>query len=100
MVTEINRIIHEPARLEVLVTLFSVEKADFTFLKNQTGMTQGNLSSHLIKLEKAGYIQSEKTFRHKRPQTLLLITELGRSAVRDYVNFMYSWYSDLVSLLK
>ena len=65
MFEQIDRTIHEPGRLLILIYLYSVEKADFTFLKMQTGMTQGNLSSHLQKLESAGYITTEKRFRIK-----------------------------------
>ena len=65
MIREIDRTVHEPARLLLLIYLYSVEKADFTFLKQQTGMSQGNLSSHLTKLDLAGYIQIEKKFKNK-----------------------------------
>jgi DNA-binding MarR family transcriptional regulator len=95
MIQDIDRTIHEPARLLLLIYLFSVEKADFTFLKNQTGMTQGNLSSHLQKLESAGYLKAEKKFLNKRPLTLFRITDSGRSAFSDYVKKMHHYFSDL-----
>ncbi len=100
MLQDINRIIHEPSRLLLLIFLYSVEKADFTFLKLQTGMTQGNLSSHLHKLESEGYIESEKQFRNKRPLTLIQITQKGRGAFKAYVESMHHYYTDLVDLVK
>jgi DNA-binding MarR family transcriptional regulator len=99
MIQDIDRIIHEPARLVLLIYLFSVEKADFTFLKTQTGMTQGNLSSHLQKLEITGYIRTEKKFRSKRPLTLILITDQGREAFRSYIERMHHYFNDLMELV-
>jgi len=81
---EIDRLIHEPARLLVLALLYVVESADFTFLMNQTGLTWGNLSAHMSKLEEAGYIQVEKSFKERKPYTLLRLTEDGRAAFRAY----------------
>jgi len=81
---EVDRLIHEPARLMILSILAVSEKADFLFLLNETGLTKGNLSSHLGKLEAAGYIQIEKTFRGKVPQTLVSLSETGRTAFEDY----------------
>ncbi|NIM51866.1 MAG: helix-turn-helix domain-containing protein [Gemmatimonadales bacterium] len=83
-VGRIDRLIHEPARLMVMAHLYVLERADFVFLMRQTGMTQGNLSSHLSKLEEAGYIEVKKTFKGKRPHTMLQLTEAGRAAFRDY----------------
>lgn len=100
MLENIDRIIHEPGRLLILIYLFSVEKADFTFIKMQTGMTQGNLSSHLQKLESAGYIHTEKKFRNKRPLTMLRLTEKGRKAFTDYVRVMYGYFSDLKEVVE
>jgi DNA-binding MarR family transcriptional regulator len=82
--TEIDRLIHEPARLSIIVTLYVVESADYTFLMHQTGLTWGNLSSHLSKLEEAGYVVVEKTFVGKKPHTLAALTEAGRAAFRTY----------------
>ncbi len=100
MLVEIDKIIHEPGRLLILIYLFSVEIADFTFLKVQTGMTQGNLSSHLQKLEAAGYIEVEKKFRNRRPQTLLRISDRGREAFRSHVKEMHHYYSDLFEMVR
>jgi DNA-binding MarR family transcriptional regulator len=99
MIQDVNRTIHEPSRLLLLIYLYSVEKADFTFLKLQTGMTQGNLSSHLNKLESEGYIHTDKQFKNKRPLTLIQITQKGRSAFKTYVQSMHRYYSDLVELV-
>lgn len=99
MLQDIDRTIHEPARLLLLIYLFSVETADFTFLKQQTGMTQGNLSSHLNKLESAGYILSEKRFRGKRPLTLIRISDTGREAFTSYVKGMHHYFSDLMEMV-
>lgn len=94
---DIDRIIHEPARLAVLSLLFVVESADFLFLMRQTGLTQGNLSSHLAKLEEAGYLAVEKGFRGKRPRTTLRMTPAGRVAFEGYRTQIESLLADLSS---
>ncbi len=81
---EIDKLIHEPARLLMMAHLYVVEKADFTYLMRQTGLTWGNLSSHMSKLEEAGYIEVTKTFQDKRPNTMLALTEQGRTAFKEY----------------
>ncbi|MHC4461426.1 MAG: winged helix-turn-helix domain-containing protein [Planctomycetota bacterium] len=81
---EIDRVIHEPARLLILAYLSVVESADFLFLMNQTHLTRGNLSSHLTKLEAAGYVEIKKEFVQKMPRTLLRLTEQGRKAFQEY----------------
>jgi len=81
---EIDRVIHEPARLLLVATLSVVESADFLFLMNQTKLTRGNLSSHLSKLETAGYVEIKKEFVEKIPRTLLRLTEEGRNAFVEY----------------
>ena len=85
---QIDRVIHEPARLLILAYLSVVESADFLFLMNQTALTRGNLSSHLSKLETAGYIEIKKEFVEKIPRTLLRLTEEGRRAFREYQSDM------------
>ena len=80
----IDRLMHEPARLMILALLYVVESGDFTFLMRQTGLTWGNLSSHLSKLEDAGYVQIEKEFVGKKPHTMLRLTDEGRAAFREY----------------
>ena len=81
---DIDRIIHEPARLLILAYLSVVDSADFLFLMNQTNLTRGNLSSHLSKLETAGYVEIKKEFVDKIPRTLLALTEKGRNAFHEY----------------
>jgi DNA-binding MarR family transcriptional regulator len=81
---DIDRVIHEPARLMLTAMLSAVESADFTFLMNESGLTRGNLSSHLSKLEEAGYVSIEKGFRGKYPQTLVSLTDKGRAAFKEY----------------
>lgn len=85
-ILEIERLIHEPARLVIMALLYTVESADFLFLLQETGLTKGNLSSHLAKLEQAGYITVEKTFRGKYPYTLYRQTDIGRAAFQAYQN--------------
>ena len=67
----IDKLIHEPARLQLVASLYVVDAADFVFLLRQTGLTGGNVSSHMSKLEEAGYVDVEKGFVGKRPQTVL-----------------------------
>lgn len=81
---DIDKIVHEPARLMILALLYVVEKADFIFLMKQTRLTWGNLSSHLSKLENAGYLDIEKSFNGKKPQTMLSLTSAGREAFGVY----------------
>jgi DNA-binding transcriptional ArsR family regulator len=83
-IADIDRLIHEPARLMILALLYVVESADFLFLMRQTGLTWGNLSSHLSKLEEGGYVEIEKEFVGKKPHTMLHLTDEGRSAFREY----------------
>lgn len=83
-VLEVDRVIHEPARFLVMSYLYVVENADFLFLMNQTGLTRGNLSSHISKLEAAGYIHIQKEFVNKMPHTLLSLTPAGRAAFDEY----------------
>ena len=92
---DIDRLVHEPARLMVLALLYVVESADFTFLMSQTGLTWGNLSSHLSKLEEAGYIEVEKEFKGKKPHTMLHLTEEGRAAIQEYRRSMKQVLDDL-----
>jgi DNA-binding MarR family transcriptional regulator len=80
----IDRLIHEPARYHIMAILYVIESADFLFLRNQTGMTDGNLSSHLARLEKAGYLQVQKEFVGKKPRTMLELTITGRQAFDAY----------------
>jgi DNA-binding transcriptional ArsR family regulator len=85
---EIDRVIHEPARLAVLGLLAAVDSADFLFVQNQTGLTGGNLSSHMTRLEEAGYVEVTKEFVDRIPRTLLRATKEGRAALRQYKRSM------------
>ena len=82
--SEVDRIIHEPARLSIVALLSGAREADFLFLQRESGLTKGNLSSHLMKLEEAGYVEIEKTFRGKLPLTLARLTAKGREAFQNY----------------
>jgi len=82
--TELDRLIHEPARLLIVTILSTVESADFLFLQRETDLTKGNLSAHLSKLEGAGYVNIEKTFKGKLPLTVCKLTEAGQSAFEGY----------------
>lgn len=93
--TEIDRLVHEPARLAILALLYVIESADFIFLMNQTGLTWGNLSAHMSKLEEAGYLEVEKSFKGKRPNTMLRLTPKGREAFREYAGRMRQFFSNM-----
>jgi DNA-binding transcriptional ArsR family regulator len=82
--SDIDRLIHEPARLAILSLLFVIESADFLFVMRQTGLTRGNLSSHVSRLEGAGYLAVEKRFKGRRPHTTLRMTSDGRFAFQQY----------------
>jgi len=87
-VVEIDRVVHEPARLLIMACLSAVESADFVFLMNQTELTKGNLSAHLGKLEATGYVSITKGFVAKIPRTLIRLTNEGRKALALYVRDM------------
>jgi DNA-binding transcriptional ArsR family regulator len=82
--SELDRTVHEPARLMVLALLSAVEEADFQYLHKSTGLSKGNLSVHLSRLNEAGYVAVEKTFRGKYPLTICRLTEQGRAALGNY----------------
>ncbi|MEJ2757087.1 MAG: transcriptional regulator [Anaerolineales bacterium] len=92
---EIDKLIHEPARLLIMANLYVVERADFTFLMRQTNLTWGNLSSHMTKLEDAGYIEVIKEFKDKRPNTMLELTAKGRQAFQHYREQMHNVLDNL-----
>jgi DNA-binding MarR family transcriptional regulator len=83
-IAELDRVIHEPGRLMLVALLFAVDRSDFLYLQHETGMNKGTLSSHLSRLEEAGYVEVEKTYRGKVPQTLLRLTAAGRKAFEQY----------------
>jgi DNA-binding MarR family transcriptional regulator len=80
----LDRLIHEPGRLAILTVLSSVSDADFVFLQRTTGLTKGNLSSHLTKLEDAGLVEIEKRFVRKKPNTNVALTATGRKRVAKH----------------
>jgi len=80
----VDRLIHEPARLMIMAQLYVVQNADFLFLQRQTQMTPGNLSAHLSKLEDAGYVEITKEFIERKPHTALALTKKGRDAFKQY----------------
>jgi DNA-binding MarR family transcriptional regulator len=81
---DVDRLVHEPSRAIILSILATVESADFVYLQRETNLTRGNLSVHLSKLEAAGYVHIEKTYRGKVPLTLCQITPAGRAAFDAY----------------
>jgi DNA-binding transcriptional ArsR family regulator len=81
---DLDRLIHEPGRLAIVALLAAVAEADFLYLLNETGLTKGNLSSHLAKLEAGGYVKIEKTYRQKIPLTVCSLTAAGRAAFEQY----------------
>lgn len=93
----LDRLIHEPARLSILTALASCTSADYLFLQRLTGLTGGNLSSHLSKLEEGGLIQVEKRFIDKKPNTQVEITEKGRRAIADHWKQLENLYKDTQS---
>jgi DNA-binding transcriptional ArsR family regulator len=87
-ITDVDKLIHEPSRLMIMTILSSVEKADFVYLQRETGLTRGNLSVHLTKLGEAGYIEIQKTFNGKVPQTVCQITKTGKDAFIKYTEYL------------
>jgi len=92
---QIDRLIHEPARLLIAAHLYVVESADYVFLMGNTGLTWGNLSSHLSKLEAAGYVEITKEFVERKPHTMVKLTEQGRAAFDAYRRQMKALFDDL-----
>jgi DNA-binding MarR family transcriptional regulator len=84
IIADLDRMIHEPGRLMVVALLSAVERADFLYLLHETGINKGTLSSHISRLEEAGYVGVTKTYRGKVPQTLLCLTRAGRRAFEQY----------------
>jgi len=90
---EVDKLIHEPARYNIMALLYVVEHAEFLFVQNQTRLTPGNLSSHLSKLENAGYLKIQKEFVGKLPKTFLSLTDEGKEAFENYSNKMKELFS-------
>lgn len=85
---DVDRIIHEPARLTLVTILYAVRSADFLYLLHESGLTKGNLSAHLSKLQEAGYVETTKSFIGKVPHTDCKLTDKGRKAFDNYVEQM------------
>ena len=94
-ISEIDKLIHEPVRLSIIAHLYALDSADALFLKNQIGLTWGNLSTHLKRLEEAGYIEVIKEFIDRKPVTSLKLTETGREAFHNYRERMSEFLNDL-----
>lgn len=93
--SEIDKLIHEPVRLSIIAHLAVLESADALFLKNQIGLTWGNLSTHLKRLEDAGYVEVIKEFIDRKPVTSLKLTEAGRDAFQSYRERMTGFLNEL-----
>lgn len=91
MLRQLNPLLHSELRLAVMSILIGVESADFVFLRKQTGATAGNLSVQIDKLQHAGYIAVEKSFRGKMPCTICRMTDVGREAFAEYVDALKSY---------
>ena len=92
---EIDRLVHEPARFQVMALLYVIESADFIFIMQQLGLTWGNLSAHITKLDDGGYVAVEKGFKGKRPQTMLSLTKEGRKAFQTYRQTMQQMFDEI-----
>lgn len=83
-IVSLDKLIHEPARLAILTALSGCKHADFLFLQNLTGLTKGNLSQHLTKLEQANLLEIEKTFEGKVPRTIIRLSNKGKTAIAEH----------------
>lgn len=84
----IDEVIHQQTRLAIMATLAGVDRVDFNNLKVQLGLTDGNLSTHLTSLEKAGYVKIAKTFKGKKPRTTVSQTAKGKRALTNYIDLL------------
>lgn len=94
-INKIDPLIHAPARLMVLSYLYILDSADYVFLMRMTGLSWGNLATHLAKLQDAGYISIDKTFEGKKPRSALRLTGAGREAFRSYKKILKQIVDDL-----
>ncbi len=95
-IADIDANLHAPARLRILAVLCVVDRADFTFLLHQTGLTRGNLATHLARLEEGGYVKIKKVFADRKPRTLIWLSARGRNAIQDYRESMRQVIEDLL----
>lgn len=91
---ELDRLIHEPARLVLVSNLYVVDEADFVYLSRRTGLTDGNISSHMSRLEAAGYVAIDKAIVGKRPRTTYALTPEGRAAFERYRRQVQSLFTE------
>jgi DNA-binding MarR family transcriptional regulator len=82
--SDLDPVIHQPTRLRLLMALSGVEQADFVFLQSSLGLTQGNLSTHMAKVEEAGYVEVTKSFENRVPKTRFRLTAVGRRRLQAY----------------
>lgn len=94
-IAALDKVLHEPARLSIVACLSVVEEVDFVFLQSQTGMTGGNLSSHIRKLEDKSYISVGKEFQDGKPRTSFRLTKIGRAEFRKYLKATRSLLKEL-----
>jgi DNA-binding MarR family transcriptional regulator len=80
----LDKVIHQPARLMIVVLLYAVDQVDFPHLQDETGLNKGTLSSHLFRLKEEKYVKVLKTYRGNVPQTLVTLTRAGRKAFQQY----------------
>ncbi|MFN2143826.1 MAG: winged helix-turn-helix domain-containing protein, partial [Anaerolineales bacterium] len=92
---DLDKLIHSPARLMVMTYLYVVESVDYVYLTHLTGLTWGNLATHVGKLEEAGYVEIEKTFVDKKPYSVIKLTKEGRAAFKAYKAQMKDVLDDL-----
>ena len=95
---DLNPVIHGKLRLAVLSLLIGIEQAEFTWLREKTGSTDGNLGAQLLKLEEAGYVAVEKKFVMRKPQSIYRITEQGRGALAEYVQALKQLLGSAISV--
>lgn len=92
---DLDRTIHSPARLMLMTHLYVVKQADYVYLMQMTGLTWGNIATHMGKLEDAAYVEIEKTFVDKKPHSMVKLTKAGREAFKAYKDNMTSVLNDL-----
>ena len=95
LTADIDKTVHEPARLLILSMLYVIDSADFVFLHKQSGLTRGNFSTHISKLEQEGFIDVTKEFVNRKPTTIYKITESGQKALDTYRKLMKQIFSEL-----
>lgn len=95
LAADIDKAVHEPARLMILSMLHVIDSADFTFLHRQSGLTRGNFSTHITRLQEAGYVGVEKAFVDRKPLTTYKITQEGRAALETYRKTMLEILAEL-----